>query len=72
MAEQRKLQEQTRSEIKQELLKVADEIWANWEEADEVLRDDENGYLAKTFVGEDNVPAVMTKYRCEGLTMEQW
>ena len=53
-------------------MSAADEIWAHWDEATEALRDDEIGYLAKTYYAEDGIAAVMTKYRCEGLTMEKW
>ena len=72
MVEEKKQVKKTRAQIKQELLLAADEIWSHWDDATEAMREDEIGYLAKTYYGEDNIPAVMTKYRVEGLTMEKW
>lgn len=62
----------TRQVIKAELLAMADEYMAGWDSYETALDEPNKNYTAKTFKGADGIATVVIKYRCDGLTEEQW
>ena len=62
-----------RERIAAELMTLADDILAGWDSYEVLLDEPETGYIAKLKNDEeDGVPVTVMKWRCEGLTMEQW
>ena len=61
--------------IADELLELADKILAGWDKYEVALDQPEKNYIAKVVKAEDTadgIPFTVMKWRCEGLTMEQW
>ena len=64
--------ENRREQVKQELLAKADQLWAAFETYDVVLEDASKNYIARQTMSEEGIICTMMKYRCDGLTLEQW
>ena len=61
-----------RAQIKEELMTMTDQLWANFETYDTVLEDASKNYIAKQTIGEGGNIVNLIKYRADGLTEEQW
>ena len=61
-----------RAEIKSSLLAEAERLWGLWDTAETILDEQEKHYIAKKLVEQDEMPALMIKWHCEGLTAENW
>ena len=64
--------ENRRAQLQQELMAKADQLWAAFETYDVVLEDASKNYIARQTVGQEGIACTMIKYRCDGLTLEQW
>ena len=50
----------------------AEQLWAAFETFDVILEDASKNYIARQTVSDEGIPCGMIKYRCDGLTLEQW
>ena len=56
-------------------MELADKILAGWDSYEVALDEPENNYIAKVVKAEDvddGIPFTVMKWKCEGLTTEQW
>ena len=47
---------------------MAEALMLRWDTADVAVDEPDKNYTAKTFTGEDGIPVVLIKYRCDGVT----
>ena len=65
--------QKSRAEIFEELKQLSDEYWSHWDTAEVGIDEtDTTGYVAKGFYDDNGIGTVLIKWKCEGLTMEQW
>ena len=63
----------SREQIKASLLAEADRLLSLWDTTAEVISDEpEIGHYARRVIEEDNIPCMLIKWHCEGLTAETW
>ena len=60
-----------REQIKQSLLAKQEEFWANFDTYPTVGEDESKKFIAKQTIEEEGLAITMSKYRADGLTMDQ-
>ena len=50
----------------------AESFLAQWDSAETAFEDPAKEYTCKTFKGDDDINVILIKYKCAGLTEEQW
>ena len=61
----------SRQQIKENLLKQADEMFAAWDTHETVLEEAEKNFIAKQTFNDEGNAITLVKWRCDGATMEQ-
>ena len=61
-----------RAQIQAELTEMSDQLWAGWDSYEVQLEEADKNYVAKSVTGEDGIATMLIKWRCDGLTEEQW